>query len=275
MNNKMSWEDAVKWLREQPGRQELVKACYFDDPIEVAAERYYSDEEWKNIRSLITGPKGKALDVGSGRGIAAYALARDGWDVTALEPDQSSLVGAQAIQTLSLKSNVMIKIVSEWGEKLPFENNHFEFIHARQVLHHAKNLKQFCSELFRVCKSGGQMIATREHVISKNEDLPAFLASHPLHHLYGGEHAYRLDEYLGALQEAGFIIEKVFSPFESPINYFPASKKDLSKQVIGRFVGGRIASKIPVNVPEWALNFFSKKFLNTPGRLYTFVARKP
>jgi SAM-dependent methyltransferase len=269
----MSWEQSVQWLRDQPGNERLIKACYFDDPLEEAAKRYYIEDEWCAIQKILPSSPGKALDVGSGRGIAAYALAMDGWTVTALEPDPSSLVGAQAIKSLAQKTKVEINVVTEWGEKLPFENESFNIIHARQVLHHAKDLKQFCKELFRVCSVGGTLVATREHVINRDEDLPVFLASHPLHHLYGGEHAYKLNDYLSALQEAGFTIETVFSPYESPINYFPAKISDINKAISKKIFGRFLPNSFALRFPTVVINFFSRN-MRAPGRLYTFVAKK-
>ena len=54
-------------------------------------------------------------------------------------------------------------------------------------------------EMHRVLKPGGIFIAAREHVISKEADLEKFLEQHPLHHLYGGEHAFLLERYIEAL----------------------------------------------------------------------------
>lgn len=59
-------------------------------------------------------------------------------------------------------------------------------VFARQVLHHARNLEMLCREVSRVLKPHGIFIATREHVISKPEDLARFLKKHPLHQFYGG-----------------------------------------------------------------------------------------
>src|SRR5690349_8888902 len=97
-----TWEDAVRWLRDQPGAQAVVRDAYFDDPLLQAAERYWQSNEWHAVRQIIGIGPGRALDVGAGRGIASYALARDGFEVTALEPDPSDLVGGGAIRALAL-----------------------------------------------------------------------------------------------------------------------------------------------------------------------------
>ena len=68
-----------------------------------------------------------------------------------------------------------------------------------------------CEEVARVLKPGGTFIATREHVISKKEDLPVFLANHPLHRFYGGENAFVLQKYL---DEEGNVVYSD-KPFES------------------------------------------------------------
>jgi hypothetical protein len=37
-----TWEQAVAELKSEPSNEQIVKACFFDDPIENALERYYS-----------------------------------------------------------------------------------------------------------------------------------------------------------------------------------------------------------------------------------------
>ena len=267
----MTWEQAVLWLREQPGREQLVRDCYFDDPLIEAAWRYYNEAEWRCVRSFLPKPPGEALDVGAGRGIASYALALDGWSVTALEPDPSPLVGAEAIRSLARESGLRIEVIQQWGEHLPFPDNSFDIIHARQVLHHADDLEALCKELYRVLRPGGNLLATREHVVNNADDIPIFLAAHPLHDQYGGESAYTLDQYSGALERAGFIINTILSPYESPINYFPATEQDVS-YAVGRSLFGPLWPRSFV-VPKVVVNFVSRR-LTTPGRLYSFIAKK-
>ncbi|ACU91358.1 Methyltransferase type 11 [Desulfomicrobium baculatum DSM 4028] len=264
----ITWEQAVGWLRAQPNQAALVRACYFDDPLVDAARRFHESLEWRAVRDFLPASCGMALDVGAGRGIASFALAADGWRVTALEPDPSRLVGAGAIRELASQAAVNITVVEEWGEKLPFEDGSFDLIHARQVLHHARDLEALCQELTRVLKPKGMLIATREHVIDKPEDLPVFLDSHPLHHLYGGENAYTRKRYLGAFEDAGLRMRHVLSPWETPVNYFPMTELD-----VRRAVSNKLRFPFPALLPAALICWVSKR-LRSPGRLYSFVGVK-
>ncbi len=263
----MSWEEAVSWLKRQPDQAELVRACFFDDPLLAAAQRYAASSEWAAVRNLLPSQPGKALDVGAGRGISSFALARDGWDTVSLEPDGSSEVGAGAIRRLAAEAGLRIEVVEQWGERLPFPDKTFDLVHCRQVLHHARNLLSLCREIGRVLKPGGIFIATREHVISRHEDLDAFLAAHPLHKLYGGETAYMLQEYEGAIRGAGIRLMSVLNPWQSDINLFPETIAGLRRRIAARFF--LPPGLIPNILLKWrgALDA-------TPGRLFTFVGRK-
>ncbi len=275
-----SWEDAVRWLRAQPDQQELVKAAYYDDPLISAAERYRASSEWQAIRQYLAGYSGVALDIGAGRGIASYALALEGFAVTALEPDPSNLVGAGAIHSLADEAQLTINVVQEFSERLPFLDSSFDVVFARAVLHHTSNLEQACQEIFRVLKPGGRFIAVREHVISKPADRAAFFQIHPLHKLYGGENAFMLREYKSAIQRAGFVEHEVLCPLTSPINYFPHTHDSLRADLVRRL--GKIAFIQPLARALLAINPIFKICIlmlslvdSRPGRLYSFVSDKP
>lgn len=264
----MNWEQSVLWLRTQPQFAELVRDCFYDDPLEAAALRYWQSSEWQAVRAFLPPEKGKALDMGSGRGISAYALARDGYTVSALEPDPSAVVGAQAIRGLANAARLDIDVVETWGENLPFPDSSFDLVHCRQVLHHARNLTDLCRQIGRVLKPGGVFIATRDHVLSRKADLAEFLRAHQLHHLYGGENAYLLEEYREAISSAGIRLDTVLNPMQSDINLFPETRES-TKRRYARKLG------LPsfLTVPDFCLSL--KGFLsNSPGRLYSFVGRK-
>ena len=281
-NNRFhTWEQAVQWLREQSEQQELVLAAYYDDPLPAAADRYWRSEEWQAIRRLLPPTPGRALDVGAGRGIASYALAKEGFAVTALEPDASALVGAQAIRDLAEASGLPIQVTQEFSERLPFADAQFDVVFARAVLHHTSDLAAACREFLRVLKPGGRLLAVREHVISRPEDLPAFLDLHPLHKIYGGENAFLLEQYEVAIRAAGFQLHSVLMPFESAINFSPypetSLRAELAVRITRRFpvAKGLVASLLGVQL-LWAV---ARRVLgridHRPGRLYSFIAQRP
>lgn len=272
-----SWDEAVRWLRDQADCQDLVRAAYFDDPLSEAADRYWHSSEWQAIRPFLGSSRDQALDVGAGRGIASYALAREGFtSVSALEPDGSELVGAGAIRSLVDQSQLPIKICQNFSETLPFDDCSFDLIFARAVLHHTRDLQLACKEFHRVLRPGGRLLALREHVISRPVDLEVFLSAHPLHRLYGGEHAYTLSSYQGALNSAGFTNLRSLAPMDSPINYAPHTLSSLQSEI-----ASRIAVRLPgafrvlnALIPAlWpALRPMLRHVDHRPGRLYSFIA---
>ncbi len=276
--NFTSWEAAVEWLINQQDQKELVEACYYDRPASKAAERFWRSSEWCELRKYFPQKKGTALDVGAGMGIASYALAKDGWKTTALEPDGSSLVGAGAIRNLAEENNIVINIEQTLGEKLPLPDNSFDLVHARQVLHHSEDLGGFCQEMHRVLAPQGVFVATREHVISNVGQLQVFLKNHPLHRYYGGENAYELAVYKKALIDAGFRIRLILGPLESVINYAPLTEEALYEEIVSRassYPGGHRLFKFLFSTIAKVFDLTVLSRLDRrPGRLFTFICIK-
>jgi len=274
-----SWEDSVEWLRKQPDQQDIVKAAYYDDPLLQAAQRYWESDEWQEVSSFLKGYSGRALDVGAGRGIASYALSRDGFKVDALEPDPGKIVGSSAIRQLASESGFAINVTQDFSERLPYDDGFFDVVFARAVLHHMQNMEKVCKEVFRVLKPGGLFVAVREHVITKHEDLTAFFEIHPLHNQYGGENAHMLYEYINALKKAGFEIRSVLKPLASPINYFPHTRNTLRKEMLvrlGHIPLARMLANMLFSNPSYfggVLKLLSMVD-NRPGRLYSFICDK-
>jgi len=281
------WEGAVETLRNDPAAVALTKAAYYDDPIISAAKRYYKSGEWNEVCQYTSSSDREGtlnrlsvLDVGAGRGIASYAFARDGFEVTALEPDQSEIVGSGVIRELANESGLDIEICDVVSTPLNFDDESFDVIFARAVLHHIPNLNEACKDFQRLLRPGGKFIAIREHVLSKNSDLNEFLKNHPLHSMYGGEHAYTLEHYETCIENAGFKLFKTLSPLESEMNYGPSTTVEMKMEIAIRLVRLLPLSKETIfkalqNPFLWSLLLpILKRIDNRPGRLYSFVAIK-
>lgn len=280
----MTWEQAVIWLRECEQYRQLIHWSYLDEPLVDAARRFAESDEWAAVRKLVAVLScGKALDIGAGRGIASYALAMDGWAVTAVEPDRSEVVGAGAIERMARDCNLAITVTEAIAESLPFADRTFDLIYGRQVFHHVADMRAACKELSRIIKPGGIMLITREHVISKQSDLPLFLASHLVHQLCGGEMARLEAEYIGAIKNAGFEVMQVLGPWDSVINYYPYTRDDWRCECVKqlrKLIGWRLALRAVdprLKAGRWMLAGLSRHASRSdtrPGRLFSFLARK-
>ena len=279
MESTLSWEEAVLWLREQPDQQDLVNFCYYDDPLGDAAQRFHRSEEWAATRELLRNYlPGKVLDLGAGRGIASYAFARDGCEVTALEPDPSPIVGRGAINQLARQFKLPISTVEAYGEKLPFPKDQFDIVYGRAVLHHAKDLQNHCFEIHRVLRPRGAVLWIREHVISKPSDRQVFLANHPLHSLYGGENAFLLEEYAAAIINSGLRLRRIIGPLENAVNYYPSTKADVINAVTDKLAGrlGKLPARAIMTCPllqRLAIRLVSRRS-KIPGRHFSFLGTK-
>lgn len=121
-------------------------------------------------------------------------------------------------------------------------------------------------------------MASREHVISKEDDLDAFFRSHPLHPFYSGERAYLVRHYRAAIENAGLNMKRLLGPFESVLNYFPMTRTRLQEKLaesLGKILGKPLAGRVAClkGVQAFAGRCYSI-LDQTPGRLYSFMAVK-
>ena len=278
----MSAEDAIRQLSHDPALKPLLFHSYIDEDVVCAALRFARGEEFQTAASLVWAagirPPARVLDLGAGRGIASLAWALRGYDVTAVEPDPSALVGSGAIRQLQERTNIPITVVEDVGEHLPLADGSFDLVYVRQTLHHASDLHQMCAEAARVLRRNGVLLATREHVVSGQRQLVAFLGGHPVHRLTGGENAYTLAHYTRALRHAGFRHIRTLGPVQSPINLYPdtpASIRLIASGTARRMLGDRVGPLVaclPLYYLVWA--YLASTRLGAPGRMHSFIARK-
>lgn len=278
--SRHTYEESVHWMRQQPEHSELVKLCYLNEDNLAVAKRFALSEEFrevsKNLRLANSGKKLTILDLGCGKGIVSYAFISLGHNVSAVDPDFSEDVGLGAVKRLaSSRSNGSISTTQAFAESLPFPNSTFDIVFARQALHHFTDLCKGLSECSRVLKPKGLLLATREHVVSDEQQLKGFLENHLLHKLHSGENAYPLEDYISALEQSGFKVLKCQAPFDTVINHFPTSNAEVKNWL---FQGmkkklGKVAASILIKLTfiESFYRYRLSHSCNFPGRLYSFL----
>jgi SAM-dependent methyltransferase len=276
----MSLNEAIRYMRANLQYAKIVCDNYLGADVLESAERFQGSAEFSEVQKLI-GPHirgGTILDLGAGTGIASRAFAKSGARlVYALEPDPSNEVGYGAMRRLA--TGLPINLIDAYGEQIPLLDGEVDVVYARQVLHHTTNLPLVLRECARVLRTEGMFLACREHVADDEQQLQAFLSTHPVHQLAGGENAYRLDEYTEAIRSSGLELVKIIGPLDSVINAFPAVRtteelERLPQTVLREHFGwvGALASKVSgVNSLVWR----QLKHRPMPGRAYSFLAVKP
>lgn len=291
MKDKMTWEETIKFIRTQPEFKDLVEKAYFEEDLSLNVERFKESEEFIETLQILKQyyPDAKTiLDIGSGNGISAVALALQGYDVVSIEPDSSDTIGAGAIRKLKEHYSLTnLQIYEVYAEKLQLPTEYFDIVYARQCMHHAYDLDKFVAEANRVTKKNGLFITIRDHVIFNKKDKEWFLENHPLQKFYGGENAFTSTEYKTAMIKAGFKIIKEIKYFENIINYFPSSKEDISNRF--QFAKNKaiqhLNNKIGVlsKISFFQGLYFKKIGLNkeriyneskVPGRMYSYLCIK-
>lgn len=278
-----TWEEAIQMLRKDPQHRDFLYYSYLTDDLLDNGRRYRESGEFKEILRVIRNNNpdaNRVLDMPAGNGIASYAFAKEGFVVTALEPDPSGTVGRGAIEVMKQSERLTnISIESGYGESMPYGNESFDVVFVRQGLHHAASLPWMVGEIYRVLKREGIFIGAREHVVDDyNQSLKDFLDSQPDHQLYGGENAFTHEDYLKAIMKAGFRLLYDWGPYDSVVNLYPndwdtlIQKYKKQNALFNLFLSNKRMVwllKIPYQILLTLL-----KWTRKPGRLYTFIAKK-
>jgi SAM-dependent methyltransferase len=288
----MTWHETIEYIRSKPEYENLVKQAYFDKDVPLNIERFRESEEFSETLRLLRSLKPDArsiLEIGAGNGIAAVNFARIGYEVTAVEPDDSDTVGAGAIEQMAVRYQLSnLRTFRNYAEEIGFADGSFDIVYIRQAMHHAYDLKKFIAESARVLAKDGILITVRDHVIYDQADKDWFLQMHPLHKFYGGENAFTREEYRAALIDAGLDILQELRHYETPINYAPITKLEIinaakkKEEQLKITLRGKISilSSVPgvfqlykkKNGLTSADKYFDERAI--PGRMHSFITRK-
>jgi 2-polyprenyl-6-hydroxyphenyl methylase / 3-demethylubiquinone-9 3-methyltransferase len=144
MDNRIYDVAGTSWW--QPGSAfHQLKTSF--NPLRIAYARR------KLLEELHLEPRGRqALDVGCGGGLVCEDIARLGFEVTGVDPSDSSLATAR---DHARSQRLVIRYDRANGESLPYPERSFDVVFCFDVLEHVRDLPQVVREIARVLKPGG------------------------------------------------------------------------------------------------------------------------
>lgn len=147
----------------------------------------------------------RVLDVATGAGHTAFALAPSAAEVVALDITPQMLEVAQ--QGAVERHLDTIRFLQGNAQALPCADASFDVVTCRQAAHHFPDVRQGIAEWVRVLKPGGKL-ALVDSIAPEEEDADRFLQE--IEVLRDPSHVrnYRLSVWIALLTEAGF---KVYS----------------------------------------------------------------
>lgn len=161
----------------------------------------------KAFAMLAEEPRGRLLDVAAGSGIAAEALARDGWSVSALEISDALARQIRERGVADVRTHDLAK------GRLPFEDSTFGAVFAGEIIEHLVDTAGFLAEVRRVLEPGGIAVITTPNLASFENRVRMLLGRYPnfVEYELGGDghvRAYTLPVLRAQLERAGFAVEK-------------------------------------------------------------------
>lgn len=114
-----------------------------------------------NIFSLLErNPQAKFLDLGCDTGKFTLELAK--------KVNTNNLYGVEIVdeRIIEAKKNGIKVEKSDLNNKLPFDDNFFDVVHANQVIEHLVDVDIFAEEIYRVLKPNGYAVISTENLSS-------------------------------------------------------------------------------------------------------------
>lgn len=151
-------------------------------------------------------PGWRALDVGTGTGHTAFALAPHVAEVVGIDLTPEMLAEAEGLRARNGRHNVTFEIADV--QALPQPDASFDLVTCRRAAHHFTDLPRALAEMHRVLRPGGRLVIDDRSV---PEDDWVDAAMNHLDRLHDPSHVreYRASEWVALLEAAGFVVEAV------------------------------------------------------------------
>ncbi len=163
------------------------------------------DLSWLVEAAVLTGTE-RVLDIATGGGHAAFALAPYAAEVVALDLTRPMLEVAQKEAEARQLHN--IRFLEGDAQAIPCEDSSFDLVACRQAAHHFPNIRQCVSEWMRVLKPGGKLLLI-DLISPEEQDADVFLEQIEILRDPSHVRNHRISEWKLLLQEANFAIDSV------------------------------------------------------------------
>ena len=166
----------------------------------IATEELYSLDMLERLEGQT------ALDIGAGTGRFSLKLARNGWKVTALDPNSDMLSIAKRA---AARESLLIEFThSSIAGSLPFPSHSFDLVVCALTLCHVPDLRGAVREFHQALIPGGHLLITDVHPDFISAGMPTqFVENEVTYHLPNEPHTR--EDYLRAITDSGFQISEV------------------------------------------------------------------
>ncbi len=147
----------------------------------------------------------RALDVGTGTGHTAFAVAPHvSWTIGI---DLTTAMLAQA-QHLQRERGSAVAWALADAEALPFRDGAFDLVICRRSAHHFRHLGAALDEMARVLRAGGVMVID-DRTVPEDDLVDSLMNQLDMWHDHSHVREYRPSEWASALAAAGLTVERI------------------------------------------------------------------
>jgi ubiquinone/menaquinone biosynthesis C-methylase UbiE len=151
-------------------------------------------------------PQWRALDIATGTGHTAFALAPHVAEVVGVDITPEMLAEAEGLRAEHGLTNVTFREADV--HDLPFEEGTFDLVTARRAPHHFSGIHRALGEMRRVLKRGGRLVVD-DRSVPEDDEADALMNRLDTWHDPSHVREYRPSEWRTLLEAAGFGIEAV------------------------------------------------------------------
>lgn len=193
---------AQEKMRQVQSQFSAVAADYVTSQVHANG----ADLIWLVKAAALTGTE-RVLDVATGGGHAAFALAPSASDIVALDLTRPMLEVAQAEAQARQLHN--ISYLEGDAQALPCEDDSFDVVTCRHASHHFPDVQQAAHEWARVLKPGGKLVLI-DSISPEESDADALL--HEIEILRDPSHVrnHRFSVWTALLREVGFTMHEIY-----------------------------------------------------------------